>query len=141
MLSTSDLRKWFLRNTKRGQAKHLLQFNREFATLAFLRAVGLKHRAFYKWLHGIEEQPRYMLQRMSRFVEDWEAGHLAFSKGGQNVTRELVHLEEPRKMPIKLAVDLSGRAARLRFIAKPKFERMPEFPDLAGPLSLDAEAK
>ena len=109
--------------------------------MAFLRAVGMKHRAFYKWLHGVEEQPRYMLQRMSRFVEDWEAGRLAFSPPADNMKRDLLHLSEPRKMPTRMQIDLSGRAARLQFIAKPAFERMPDFPDLAGPLAVDVNRK
>lgn len=126
--------------TKRGQAKHPRGYGGEFATMAFLRAVGMDHRAFYKWLHEVEEQPRYMLQRFSRFVEDWEAGCIVFSDSGQ-YRRELVHLKEPRKMPTRMTLDLSGKAPILRFLGRPQFERMPDFPSLAGPLSVDSPRK
>ena len=144
MLSIEQMLKWGLAHT----ARHIRMgdHDRDFATNAFCRAIGLDYTDFYGWLNGRKELKPGAARRMSRFIEQWEAGMLEFKrdksgKQANGLKRVLVHRSAPRRMPTRMVIDLSGRAPRLQMLGQPTLERMPDFPSLAGPLQLDAKGK
>lgn len=136
MLSIEQMRRWCLAHTSRNR-RNFGQHNREFSTFAFLRALGMQRQNFYNWMHGNKplygQQPRLM----SKFIEDWEAGLLEFVRGpkSHDTKRILRHRSVPKKMPIRMVVDITGGSAKLRMLGKPVLERMPDFPSLSGALS------
>lgn len=130
MLSTEEIRRWCRSKTRRGQGKYLREFGREFATMAFLRHVGVRDDYFYDWLLGKATLSLERQRRIAKFIEHWEAGLIEFQHG-KNFSR-VVHRKTPRPMGTRASVDFASGAPRLRLIAKPAIERMPSFPDVGG---------
>ena len=131
------MRRWCRAHTKRGQAKHLADFNREFALNAFLRTIGWAHQEFYHWLAGEEKIPGRVARTMSAFIGKWEAGLIEFTPYRNKVKRTLVHLEKPRLRRSRLTLDLDSGAPRLRLVSRaPLAPAMPSFQSLIGPRNL-----
>lgn len=127
------MRRWCFAHTKRGKAGPLQQYDREFATGAFLRFIGWKPQEFYNWLHGSKPLAKRVRPLLARFIGEWEAGTIDFTKAPRSKKRQLVRLEKPVRR-VRLAVPFSGDAPRLQFLErKPLSPKMPSFADLIRP--------
>lgn len=135
ILSTEEIRRWCRAHTRRGQSKYLNKEAREFATMAFLRHIGFDHRDFYRFVDSRYGLTADKQRVMSRFIEDWEAGLIEFSKGGgeNGRGRKVVHLSIPRKKPSRGMIDFTGTRPKLFLVPRRDPDRMPSFPSVAFP--------
>lgn len=135
MLSNEEMRRWCRAKTRRGQATHLREYDREFSTMAFLRTIGLKHKPFYQWLAEKEPIPANQARMMRRFIEDWEAGWLEFGSDPNHWQRRvLIRRTTPKPYSPRVTLDLTGPAPRLNLVPRVQSTRMPGFPDVTGVL-------
>lgn len=131
--STEELRRWCLANTKRGSGAYLRDHTREMSIKALLRLIGLHPGNFYHWLHKKDTLPARCARLLDRFIDDWEAGTVAFTPFRGTKRRELVRVEKPVRR-VRLAVPFDGSAPRLKFMERrTPAPRMPTFSELIRP--------
>ncbi len=123
-------------NTRRGVGAYLRDHTREIPIKALLRLIGLHPGNFYHWLHkmpGKNSLPPRCARLLDRFIDDWEAGLVAFTPFKPPYPRKLIRLEKPVRR-VRLAVPFDGSAPRLRFMERrTPAPRMPSFSDLIRP--------
>lgn len=110
------LKQWVGKQEERGAG------GKEFPTNAFIRWIGWDQRDFNAWINAYEHKslPPRQKRAMLRFIGLWMAGRIDFVKaersGRGRKPFKIVILQEPKRMPMRLKVDVSTRS--LSFVPK-----------------------
>lgn len=124
--STEELRRWCKAKCRRGAGRHagsgVGKNGGEFSANAFCRALAWRDTEFYAWLRDKGSIPARVRLTMARFIAEWEAGKIAFTKTGWHAKRALIRTPEGRPRPPRSQIDFSSGTPRLRLLPRPVIE-------------------
>ena len=101
-----EIRAWLRRYV--GKQKPNTWHN-EFPTKAFCRFIDWSWDNFKRWINGHKPIDMRHRRAILRFIDLWDAGRIGIHREGRGMI-QLYVLHEPRRMPMRLKVDVSTRS-------------------------------